>query len=86
MRRTQIYLTEEQHERIAELARDRGLPKAEIIRSILDAALGAGDPEAEARAVIEATAGLLSDYPGWAEWQRDVRGRTAADRLDRLGL
>jgi len=86
MRRTQIYITEEQERRIAELARDRNVPKAEIIRSILDAALDTGDAEAEARAVIEGTAGLLADYPGWAEWQRSVRGRSAADRLESLGL
>jgi len=86
MRRTQIYITEEQERRIAEIAQDRNVAKAEVIRSILDEVLGSGDSEAEARSVIEATAGLLSDYPGWAEWQRSVRGRTANDRLERIGL
>lgn len=86
MRRTQIYITDEQERRIAEIAHDRHVPKAEVIRSILDAALGSGDAEAEARSVIEATAGLLSDYPGWAEWQRSVRGRSANGRLESLGL
>lgn len=86
MHRTQIYLTDDQQRRIAELARDRGVPKAQVIRSILDAALDTGDAEAEARAVIEATAGLLADYPGWADWQRSVRGRNANERLESLGL
>ena len=35
--------------------------------------------------MILATAGILADYPDWPEWQRSVRGRTAAKRLDELG-
>ncbi len=82
MKRTQVYLTTGQDRRLAEVARDRGISKAGSLRWALDTALNTGDAEAEARAIIEATAGILSDHPDWPEWQRQVRGRTAAERLD----
>ena len=84
MKRTQIYIREDQAQRILEEAEERGVSQAELIRQILDAALDTGDAEAEARAAILATAGVLRDAPDWPEWQRSVRGRTAADRLDEL--
>ncbi|MCU1356637.1 MAG: hypothetical protein JWM89_2055 [Acidimicrobiales bacterium] len=87
MRRTQIYLTEEQDARIAELAEARAVSKAEVIRGILDGALDSGDAEADGRAAILATAGLCADYPDWPEWLEDVRAAGGAGgRLDRLGL
>lgn len=86
MKRTQIYITEEQDGRLAQLAADEQISKAEAIRRILDRALETGDPEAEARVVIEATAGICADYPAWPEWQRAVRGRPAAARLRAAGL
>lgn len=82
MKRTQVYLTEAQDRRLAQLADERGVSKAGALRWALDTALDTGDAEAEARSVILATAGLLADYPDWQEWQRSVRGRTAAARLD----
>jgi glycine/D-amino acid oxidase-like deaminating enzyme len=82
MKRTQVYLTEEQDRRLAQLAEERGISRAGALRWALDSALETGDAEVEARAVILATAGILSDYPDWPEWQRSVRGRTAAERLD----
>jgi hypothetical protein len=81
MKRTQVYLTQEQDRRLAEIARERGISKAGALRWALDSSLETGDPEAEERAIIRATAGLCADYPDWAEWQRAVRGRTAAQRL-----
>lgn len=86
MRRTQIYITDEQDKRIAQLAGDLGVSKAEVVRRILDQGLEMGDREEEARAVIRATAGLLADYPDWPDWQRSVRGRSAGERLASLGL
>lgn len=86
MKRTQIYVTEEQDRRLHALAADRMQPKAAVIRQILDAALNTGDSEAEARAAILATAGICADYPDWPEWQREVRGRTADQRLRQLDL
>jgi hypothetical protein len=84
MKRTQIYIRDDQAERILERAEERGISQAEVIRQILDAALDTGDAEAEARAAILATAGVLQDAPDWPEWQRSVRGRSAAERLDEL--
>jgi len=86
MRRTQIYLTEEQDVRLRDLAHDRALSKAAVIRQILDAAL---DPDSSAerdRALIRATAGVCAGYPDWSEWLADVRGVAADERLRSLGL
>ena len=81
MKRTQVYLTEQQDRRLGEIAADRGTSRAGALRWALDLVLETGDAEAEARAVILGTAGILRDYPDWPEWQRSVRGRTAAERL-----
>jgi hypothetical protein len=81
MKRTQVYLTEEQDRRLARVAEERGTSRASALRWALDSALGTGDAEQEARRIILATAGLLDDYPDWAEWQRAVRGKTATERL-----
>jgi hypothetical protein len=86
MRRTQIYITDEQDRQLARRARDERISKAEAIRRILDRALDTGDAEAEARAIIRATAGICADYPDWPEWQRAVRGKTADERLRADGL
>lgn len=86
MRRTQIYITEEQAARIHDEASARGISQAQVIRQILDDALHTGDPEAEADAAILATAGILRDAPDWREWQATVRGRSADKRLKDSGL
>jgi hypothetical protein len=85
MKRTQVYLTEEQDRRLAEIAVERGTSRAGALRWALDSVLETGDVEAEARAVILATSGILADHPDWPEWQRTVRGRTATERLEDLG-
>ncbi len=86
MQRTQIYLTVDQGDRIAEIARDLSISKAEVVRRALDRALGTGDAEREDRAVIASTSGLLADYPDWPEWLSAVRGQSADERLRSLGL
>ena len=86
MRRTQIYISEEQDRRVTQMAADRGISKAEAIRQILDEALETGDAEAEARSIIRSTAGVCADYPDWPEWLRSVRGRAADERLRSQGL
>lgn len=86
MRRTQIYLTEEQRRRLARRAADAGASQAEVIRRILDAALGIARRPDERLAAVDETAGLLADYPDWAEWLGGVRGRASAERLRDLGL
>ena len=86
MQRTQIYLTADQGARIAEIAQDLSVSKAEVIRRALDRVLGTGDVEQEDRAVIAATSGLLADYPDWPDWLSEVRGQSADERLRSLGL
>ena len=85
MRRTQIYLTEEQDRLLSERARDQGLSKAEVIRRLLDERLGNTSTHERAEA-IRKTAGLLADYPDWPEWLASVRGVPADERIRRLGL
>lgn len=85
MRRTQIYITEEQAKQIRDIAQGRNVSQAEVIRQILDAALDAGNAEGEALAAIRASAGILPDAPGWEEWQAEVRGRSADQRLRDTG-
>jgi len=84
MKRTQVYLTEEQDRRLGQIARERGISKAGALRRALDSSLETGDASAEERSIIMATAGICADYPDWPEWQRQVRGRTAAERLAEL--
>jgi hypothetical protein len=86
MKRTQIYITDEQDRLLGRRARAERLSKAEVIRRMLDRALHAGDPEAEARTIIRSTAGICADYPDWPEWQGAVRGKTADERLRAGGL
>lgn len=86
MRRTQIYITDEQNRSLTLRARDERISKAEVIRRILDGALETGDAETEARSVIRATAGICADYPDWPEWQAAVRGKPASERLRVAGL
>ncbi len=86
MQRTQVYLTEEQRRRIARRAADAGVSQAEVIRRILDQALGIGEGRDERRAAVLATAGILADAPDWPEWLRRVRGDGADARLRALGL
>ena len=85
MRRTQIYLTEEQDRQLGVRARDLGLSKAEVIRRLLDERLG-GNCDRERQEVIRQTAGLLADYPDWPEWLAAVRMTPMEDRLKHLGL
>lgn len=84
MHRTQIYLTDEQERSIAARARDAGVAKAEVIRRLLDGALGLGSDAEDRRRSILATAGILSDADDWKTWLSSVRGGSATRRLDRL--
>lgn len=86
MRRTQIYITDEQDRLIEARARDAGIPKAEVVRRALDEALGLDDGRDARRRAILATAGLLSDDArDWPEWLAEVRSSGADERLRRLG-
>jgi hypothetical protein len=86
MQRVQIYLSDEQRTRVARRASERHCAQAEIIRELLDRGLGISNESADAVTAIRETAGLLADSADWQTWQRSVRGRTANERLDSLGL
>ncbi len=86
VKRTQIYLTERQHAEIARQAADLGVSKAEVIRRVLDEALGIDDGAAARVAAIDASAGVLADAPDWPEWLAAVRGAPMETRLEDLGL
>jgi len=81
-----MYLTDEQRRRLAARAQAEHVSEAEVVRRILDSALGPAD-DVEARvAVIRETSGILADAPDWPEWLAQVRGTGANQRLKELGL
>jgi hypothetical protein len=86
MQRVQIYLTDEQRRRVAERAELRECAQSAVIRDILDHGLGITHDPSDALAAIRETSGLVTDGQDWEAWQRSVRGRTADERLEALGL
>jgi predicted DNA-binding protein len=68
--RTQIYLTEEQRQRINVLTESEGVSLAEVVRRALDAYLDAAQPDPAA--ALAATFGALSELavPSRDEWDR----------------
>jgi len=68
--RTQVYLTEEQRQRIDELAARRGLTLAAVVRLALDDFLEDEAPNPEA--VLASTFGAVPDIepPSRDEWDR----------------
>jgi predicted DNA-binding protein len=68
--RTQVYLTEEQRQRIDALAEVEGVTMAEIIRRALDSYLEDEAPDPEL--ALEATFGAAPDatVPSRDEWDR----------------
>jgi hypothetical protein len=85
MKRTQIYISEEQDRRLVARAEDAGVSKAEVIRRLLDQGLGIDDGNAARVRAVDETFGLLPDAPDWPEWLATVRGASADARLRRLG-
>jgi hypothetical protein len=81
-----MYLTEEQRSKLADLARSEGVSEAEVVRRILDRALGVPDVLEERLTAVDETAGLLADAPDWPEWLARVRRGGAHKRLKELGL
>ena len=84
MHRTNIYLSDEQQRVLGARARTEGVSKAEIIRRILDEALGLRMSTADRLEAVQATAGIWSDR-STEELAATFRWRTD-DRLERLGL
>jgi hypothetical protein len=73
MRRTQVYLTDDQIQRLKKTARRRDVSMAELIRRAVEAFLrrdGSADPDE----ALDRTLGALPDLetPPRSEWDRDV--------------
>lgn len=81
-----MYLTNAQRNRLGARARSEGVSEGEVIRRILDEALGLQEDEAERVEAVDETAGLLADAPDWPEWLHELRGGGADDRLRELGV
>ena len=61
MQRTNIFLTEEQQQRLRHRAREEGVTKSELIREILDEALSIRPATTSVEDAIRSTAGLWAD-------------------------
>lgn len=72
MRRTQIYLDDDQDRRLDRRARSEGKTRSALIREALDAYLRRGSRRTELRAALDETAGALPglEVPGRDEWER----------------
>jgi hypothetical protein len=80
MRRTNIYLDERQTLTLDRLARERDSSRAEVIRQLLDRALGLnGDRVERDIAAIDSAFGAAADFP-----DVDRRAGTREDRLAEL--
>jgi hypothetical protein len=68
--RTQIYLTENQRQRIDQIVAAEGVSMADVVRRALDSYLAAAVPDP--RGALESTFGALPDLdvPSRDEWDR----------------
>ena len=89
MRRTQIYLDEEQDRRLAEHARATGRTKSDLIREAVDRLLDTPVTEEERlarfRAAVDAAFGIAPYLEDGATYVREFRerDRLRAERLER---
>lgn len=89
MRRTQIYLGEDQHKLLDARARTTGTTKSALVRSAIDAflsddATAASSGLARMRAALAGAAGVAAHLPSGAEYVDEVRAldTARAKRLD----
>lgn len=88
MKRTQIYLDEDQDRKLAERAKAAARTKSDLIRDAVDRYLDGDTKEARVRAFREsvlATAGAISRLPGGEDYVETVRAgdRARDEALDR---
>ncbi|MEA1902050.1 MAG: CopG family transcriptional regulator [Actinomycetota bacterium] len=83
MQRTNIFLTDEQQERLRRRASEEGISKSSLIRRILDEALAITKTRAPAEEVIIGTSGMWADRDE-ADLREVMRWRREAP-LERLG-
>ena len=77
MQRTNIFLTEEQQRRLDRRAKEQGVSKSGLIRTILDEALAITQASATPEQAIQATSGIWSDrndkeLDGVLRWRQEV--------------
>lgn len=77
VKRTHVYLTEEQDRRLTARARREGVSKSDLIRRALDAYLGDDRSEEEALARLRATVRWYRENPVEGDW--DLEAWRAAD-------
>jgi len=85
VKRTQIYLDDEQDRLLADRAADLATTKSELIRGAIDRYLGRGggaDDDRQDRwlSAIDATFGIAPDLRDGAAFVADLRGADAARR------
>jgi predicted DNA-binding protein len=77
MKRTQIYLEESQHERLAKRARAAGTTKSDLIREAVNAYLAGPDDEGAQllafRAAVRAAAGSVPRLPKGRRYVEELR-------------
>ncbi len=84
MRRTQIYLDEDQDKLLTERSKQTGRTKSDLIREALDIYLGRGGIQRDEwqerwRRTVDDTFGIAPYLPSAAEWLHERR-RDAIDR------
>ena len=85
MRRTQVYLSEEDLALLDRVGRESGASRSELIRQALRATYGSGD-RSERLVAVRQAAGIWSDRPfTGAEYVDAIRG-DLNERLRRLGI
>ena len=86
MKRTQIYVDEEQDRRLAERAGDLGVTKSELIRQAVDQLLDRDDEAARLKAfrsAVRRTAGAAPSLPPGPEYVDELR-QADSDRMQEL--
>lgn len=88
VKRTQIYLDEEQDRRLAKRSKSRGTTKSQLIREAIDGYLDGeleGRPQrlARFRAALDGAAGSIPRLPAGSEYVEDLR---KADRARERAL
>lgn len=78
MLRTEVALTDDQHERLQRLARESGRSESDLIQEAINRFLAASPPSGDWRAVVARTHGLWADRP---EVEDEIaRARAELDR------
>ncbi len=92
MRRTQIYLDEQQTRELDERASTRGATRSELIREAVDSYLGTGEDESTRllrfHEAVQATAGVAPYLPAGDKYVEEIRaagGRKLTQLEQRAG-